>query len=83
MALGRPPVPVEEKRRRGTYRRDRDRSLGVASVMPCVVCGEAASSEVEDFDGVVWGPFCERCGAAVWFVIERQSSDHSQERGKR
>lgn len=33
---GRPPKPQEQKRRQGTYRPDRDRSVGALAVVPAV-----------------------------------------------
>jgi hypothetical protein len=59
---GRPRLPVEQHRRRGTYRRDRHGPgpLAQPTRPVCGECGAPATHEVEDEQGTVWGPFCER-----------------------
>jgi hypothetical protein len=51
---------VEVKKRRGTYRKDRA-PVPIAGPR-CTNCGVRAVCEVEDFEGLVHGPYCEDCG---------------------
>jgi hypothetical protein len=50
---GRPPKPVEQKKREGTYRKDRDASAGNLAVVPAVAVPTHELAPLDVFDRVV------------------------------
>ena len=56
---GRPPLPIEVKKRRGTFRPGR---LPKPPVPRCAECGARATCEVVAPDGIVYGPYCDPHG---------------------
>jgi hypothetical protein len=68
---GRPPIPNELKRLRGTLRKSR---IPPPPINPYRICGECGVEGqmywVYDQDGVRWGPFCEDHTAEAVAIIE-------------
>ena len=56
---GRPPIPIEVKKLRGTFRPGRSPKPPVPL---CGECGARATCEVVGPDGTVWGPWCDAHG---------------------
>ena len=53
MPAGRPPKPVELKKRQGTYRKDRDRSAGTLAPVPAIGSDMTALSPGVALDAVL------------------------------